>query len=224
MEVNMSTQTILAAAFLVMVGTAAAQPDQAPVDVPMPPDGLVRLQPGVTAQGHSPGGIDSAAWHPVSGFPAPALLAPIVSWLSANFELPATEDLPQVRFVPPAVLLAIRCGASDGEPPAGIEPACGHARLPESEHDIVALYDDTSRTIYLQEGWTGATLAEFSVLVHEMVHHLQNLGGLVYECADARERPAFIAQGRWLELFGRTLESEFSIDPMTLFLRTTCPR
>jgi hypothetical protein len=85
-------------------------------------------------------------------------------------------------------------------------------------------YEHTTRTIHLRTGWTGATPAELSVLVHEMVHHLQNLGGLVYECPHARERPAFIAQPCWLELFGRTLESEFSIDPMTLLLRTTCPR
>jgi hypothetical protein len=220
----MFTKTFLTAAFFVMVGTAAAQPDQAPVDVPAPPDGLARTQSGVTTHGPTRGGIDAPGRHPVSGFPEPVLLASIVSWLSANFELPVTEDLPQIRFVPPAVLLAIRCGASDREPPADMERGCGQALLPESAQDVVALYEDTSRTIYLQEGWTGASPAEFSVLVHEMVHHLQNLGGMVYECADARERPAFIAQGRWLELFGRTLESEFSMDPMTLLLRTTCPR
>jgi hypothetical protein len=45
-----------------------------------------------------------------------------------------------------------------------------------------------------------------------------------YECAEARERPAFVAQARWLELFGQTLESEFSMDGMTLLVRTTCPR
>ena len=40
--------------------------------------------------------------------------------------------------------------------------------------ETVAVYDDATRTIYLAEGWSGATRAELSVLVHEMVHHLQS--------------------------------------------------
>jgi hypothetical protein len=47
--------------------------------------------------------------------------------------------------------------------------------------EAVAAYDDEMKTIYLPEGWTGATPAERSVLVHPMVHHLQNLGKLKYE-------------------------------------------
>jgi hypothetical protein len=75
----------------------------------------------------------------------------------------------------------------------------------------------------LQQDWTGETPAEISVLVHEMVHHAQNLGGLEYECPAAREKLAFAVQAQWLSLFGQSLESEFSIDPMTLLVRTSCP-
>jgi hypothetical protein len=85
-----------------------------------------------------------------------------------------------------------------------------------------ALYDDATRTIYLPAGWTGETPAELSVLVHEMVHHLQNVAGLRYECAAARERPAHVAQDRWLALFGRSLVDEFALDSMTLLVRTAC--
>jgi hypothetical protein len=35
-------------------------------------------------------------------------------------------------------------------------------------------------------------------------------------------RPAYVAQARWLALFGKSLGGEFSIDPMTLLVRTTC--
>jgi Domain of unknown function (DUF6647) len=88
--------------------------------------------------------------------------------------------------------------------------------------DIVAVYDDANRTIYLPEGWTGVTPAEQSLLVHEMVHHLQNLGKLKYECSEAREKLAFAAQEQWLGLFGRSLSSEFDIDPFTLKVKTVC--
>jgi hypothetical protein len=88
--------------------------------------------------------------------------------------------------------------------------------------DVEAIYDDVSRTVYLAENWTGATPAEVSVLVHELVHHLQNVGGLKYDCVEAREKPAYRAQSRWLELFGKSLIEEFGLDPMTVLVRTNC--
>jgi hypothetical protein len=87
---------------------------------------------------------------------------------------------------------------------------------------VNAIYDDASRTIYLPEQWTGATPAEVSLLVHELVHHLQNVAGLKFDCAEAREKLAYSAQARWLELFGKTLVDEFSLDPMTVLVRTNC--
>jgi hypothetical protein len=80
------------------------------------------------------------------------------------------------------------------------------------------------RTIYLPEGWTGRSPSEVSVLVHELVHHLQNVGGLKFECAGERERPAYQAQSRWLELFDKNLAEEFNLDPMTVLVRTNCMR
>ena len=60
------------------------------------------------------------------------------------------------------------------------------------------------------------------LLVHEMVHHMQNVGNVKYECLDAREKLAFAAQERWLELFDHTLAGEFGLDPFTLLVRTSC--
>src|SRR6185503_9446763 len=67
-------------------------------------------------------------------------------------------------------------------------------------------------------GWSGTTAAELSMLVHEMVHHMQNGAGLKYECPEAREELAFTAQERWLSLFGTDLDAEFGIDPFTLLV------
>jgi hypothetical protein len=55
-----------------------------------------------------------------------------------------------------------------------------------------------------------------------MVHHMQNLGNLKYACPEVREKLAFAAQEQWLELFDRTLASEFDLDPFTLLVRTSC--
>ena len=67
-----------------------------------------------------------------------------------------------------------------------------------------------------------ARAAELSVLVHETVHHLQHLAGTRFECAQASETLAYAAQEKWLALFGRSLESEFEIDPFTRLVSTRC--
>ena len=88
--------------------------------------------------------------------------------------------------------------------------------------DVVAVYVDATSTIYLPKGWRGETAAELSVLVHEMVHHLQSRGQLKFECPRAREKLAYEAQERWLNLFGRDLLRDFEIDPFTRLVLTSC--
>ena len=87
---------------------------------------------------------------------------------------------------------------------------------------VVALYDDQTKTIYLSDKWAGSTPAELSVLVHEMVHHLQNEAGTTYECPAEREKLAYEVQDKWLGLFGRNLEGEFEINGLALLVSTSC--
>jgi hypothetical protein len=146
-----------------------------------------------------------------------ALLTAVVLWLSANFDLPAIHEHPHVEFVPPATITALRHkDASGGQPnsPANSDKA--------GQRDVVAVYDDATNTVYLPEGWSGGTPAELSVLVHEMVHHLQNRGKLKFECPREREKLAYEAQERWLELFGHDLLRDFEIDPFTRLVITSC--
>jgi hypothetical protein len=148
-----------------------------------------------------------------------ALLAVIATWLSFTFELPEIREYPRIEMVAPAKIAALRYRGlvADRNPTAAAsEGAINPGR------EVMAIYDDTRRTIYLREEWTGSTPAEISVLVHELVHHMQNVSGLKYECPQAREKPAYRAQARWLELFGKTLFEEFEIDPMTVLVRTNC--
>ena len=92
----------------------------------------------------------------------------------------------------------------------------------EISSDIVSLYNNESKTIFLLDGWTGKTPAELSILVHEMVHHLQNVGQLKFACPEEREELAYKAQDSWLHLFGRDLESEFQMDPFTILVKSKC--
>jgi hypothetical protein len=87
---------------------------------------------------------------------------------------------------------------------------------------VMAVYDDASRTIVMNDDWNGRSAEELSILVHEMVHHLQNLAGHQYPCQGAREKLAYEAQERWLGLFGLSLAATFELDPMTLKVSTAC--
>lgn len=147
------------------------------------------------------------------------LLTVLVTWLSINFGLPANYDHPRVEKVTPARMVALRYRglASDRSPIGAVE-----AGRPEFGQDVYALYDDSRRVIYLPEGWTGTTPAEVSVLVHELVHHLQNAAGMKFNCPQEREKDAYRAQRAWLALFDRALEQEFEIDPLTVIVRTNC--
>jgi Domain of unknown function (DUF6647) len=96
------------------------------------------------------------------------------------------------------------------------------AAPPPDQREAVAIYDHQTMSIVLPDGWSGRSPAELSVLVHEMVTHLQNLGGLKFACPHEREKLAYLAQERWLNLFERDLLRDFEIDSFTLLVTTAC--
>jgi len=114
------------------------------------------------------------------------LLAEIVTWLSTNFDLPEIHDLPHVELVSPKRMAGLRYKGllPDQWRENNVNDTAARA---DFQREVVAVYDDSTRTIFLPESWAGSTPAEHSMLVHEMVHHLQNLGKFKYECPQARE-------------------------------------
>jgi hypothetical protein len=147
-----------------------------------------------------------------------ALLTEIENWISSEFALPAVHEHPNIEFAPSPKIAAVRFAGSLSD--RGVQSASNRAS--SAPDDSVAVYYDAKRTIYLLEGWTGSTPAELSVLVHELVHHFQNVLRLKYECPQAREKLAYVAQDRWLALSGHSLESDFHLDPFSLLVKTTC--
>ncbi len=146
------------------------------------------------------------------------MLTMIVTWLSVNFALPAVYDHPDISFVAPEAMQSVRYQAAESEQSAPRrEPT-----PPSSTPEVESFYDDTSWTVHLSQDWTGGSPAELSLLVHEMVHHLQSAAKLTYACPGAREKPAYAAQKQWLAQFGRNLTDEFGLDPMTILVRTNC--
>jgi hypothetical protein len=152
---------------------------------------------------------------PASAQPAAAAAGPagagllldmVVAWLASNFDLPASFESPSLIFASAETMARMRYGPG----------------VPYDPGEVVAVYRDDENAIYLGEGWDGRTPADLSVVVHEMVHHLQNAAGTGFACPGEREDMAYRAQEEWLGMFGTSLAAEFEIDAMTLMLRTSC--
>jgi hypothetical protein len=174
---------------------------------------IVMLTAGATddnRQGRAPGEASVAITAVEAG-----MRSAIADWLATEFGFPTVVELPRVVLAPAEELSAMR---SEAVSPGALLTVAGAESLP----DIVAFYNDAERTIYLPAGWSGATPAEVSILVHEMVHHIQNIAGLRYPCPEAREAPAYAAQAEWLARSGSDIAAAFGIDPMTLLVRTKC--
>ena len=135
---------------------------------------------------------------------SPLLVDTITLWLSVNFALPSPTHAPALVGLSSDELVAMRYGPGNAARAA----------------DVVAVYDDG--TIFLAKSWTGRTPAELSILVHEMVHHLQSSAGMRFACPGEREILAYKAQDAWLGLFGENLESAFGIDAAMIMVGTAC--
>jgi hypothetical protein len=136
----------------------------------------------------------------------PSLIDTIELWLVANFDLKPMANPPELVTVAPSRLVEIHYGSASLVSPG----------------EVMGAYDEAGRTIYLTEGWNGRTPDELSVLVHEMVHHLQASADMRFACPAEREVLAYRAQDAWLRLFGTDLKSAFGIDAATLLVATVC--
>jgi hypothetical protein len=148
--------------------------------------------------------------------PPQSLVTAITQWLALELGLPGDLPAPAVKLAPARKITTFRHTGLLSDDPRDM------ADVPRGQRETLASYDSLTRTVLLPEKWTGATVADVSMLVHETVHHLQNVAGLRYECPQASEKPAYEAQEKWLRLYGRDLAGEFELDGFTLLVTTQC--
>lgn len=219
----MVRQLILRSVTLIflMTGSSVAQNSERPRNGSMPTLIASPREPSGNVSEMKISVLDAVETGASATVPTPALFTEIVTWLTTNFDLPAIYEFPHVELVPATELAGKRIkhiplgvGRENGFSNSAVQVA--------PQRTVVAVYNNSIKTIFLADSWTGRTPVEVSILVHEMVHHLQTLGNLKYECPGAREKPAYLAQDQWLKMFGMTLEKEFEIDQLTLLVMTAC--
>lgn len=146
------------------------------------------------------------------------LLSMIALWLSVNFGLPAHGQLPRIEFHDRAAITQLWAEHISRKQ----DMTSRALKVETSELKIQAFYDDREQTIFLREDWNPTSQKDLSILVHEMVHHLQKLDKRAFNCPAEREKLAYKAQDAWLGLFQTSLENEFEIDPFTRLVSTKC--
>ena len=80
---------------------------------------------------------------------------------------------------------------------------------------IEAFYSEKDHTIFLPDSWHSNALRDRSILLHELVHHLQYLNHVKVTCESEYEFQAFKLQAAWLSEQG----VEYPLDLMGVDLR-----
>jgi hypothetical protein len=136
----------------------------------------------------------------------PSLFDFVIVWLSENYDMPVPRTEPEIIAMPHKNLFERRYG----RPPDEIAP------------QVEALYDAVEGRILVSDNWSGSSIADLSILVHELVHHLQAQSGWIHACPAEREKLAYQAQDDFLKMFGQSLENTFGIDPALILVATSC--
>ena len=110
------------------------------------------------------------------------ILTALMIWLGANTQFNTNYDIPRVIFLPQQQLEDMFYGDAE--------------HLPDSLH---GLYDRDVDTIYLSDDWDRRSAWDMGVLVHEMVHYLQDMNGIEFNCMAEMEKTAWPIQHKYLK-------------------------
>jgi hypothetical protein len=121
--------------------------------------------------------------------------------LKYNAQLDAPTYTPEVRFVSAEQLYSLHFGRTQG---SGIS------------FEVGAVYQPGG-IIYLRDDWDIASIDDQGLLLHELVHFMQDTNFFLYECEGDQERLAYYIQEKWLqEKHNRTLYESLDLNPLAL--------
>lgn len=125
------------------------------------------------------------------------LISIMMVWISINtgFVVP---DEPLIVYMTPLEIKMYAYGCYDDPIPIGNEDACDSNTVIAGTPK--ALYDPTIKTILLAEDFKPDTILNQSILLHELIHHLQyyNNYDKEIECHGKLEEQAYTLQDKWL--------------------------
>lgn len=137
------------------------------------------------------------------------MLTNLTNWITENSDLSPTGKLPELKFINPGMMATCRQAVMSKY------QAADSRIVDDGTFGIVAFYDRKTATIFLSSDWDGSDLADKSILVHELVHHLDASTEDWQPSMDGGERLAYDLQDRFLQANGSDLFTALGIDPFS---------
>jgi len=110
------------------------------------------------------------------------ILTALMIWLGANTPFNTNYDIPNILFVTQDQMEQMFYKGSN--------------KMPNTLH---GLYDKESDTIILSDQWDRRKPWDMSVLLHEMIHYLQDQNKMKFNCLANMEKDAWPIQQLYLE-------------------------
>ena len=110
------------------------------------------------------------------------ILTALMIWLGANTPFNTNHDIPRVIFLPQAQMEEMFYKGND-----------------KGVNTLHGLYDAESDTIILPDTWDRRKPWDLGVLLHEMVHYLQDQNKIHFNCTAEMERDAWPIQQQYLK-------------------------
>ena len=136
--------------------------------------------------------------------PSPALIEELIRWIGDETDYGTAGALTD----PPDVLFCLTGEA------IGVD----NENMLVDEH-MLGAYDLANRRVFLVRPWSADNTRQVSVLLHELVHHVQFLNR-GFECKQASEWEAYQLQAKWLA--EQRVEPGF--DWLHIYFLSRCPR
>ena len=110
------------------------------------------------------------------------ILTALMIWLGANTPFNTNHDIPSILFVTQAQMEEMFYKGTN--------------KMPNTLH---GLYDKESDTIILSDQWDRRKAWDMGVLLHEMVHYLQDQNNMKFRCPAEMEKDAWPIQQKYLK-------------------------
>ena len=109
------------------------------------------------------------------------IIAALLIWLGANSDYTVNMDVPPVILLPQVEMENIYYGEAERH---------GH---------LHAFYNTEEDVIYLPDTWDGTNPWDLGVLLHEVIHYVQDQNDLSFACKNAMEKESWPLQQRYLK-------------------------
>ncbi len=130
------------------------------------------------------------------------ILTALMIWIGANTYFNTNHDVPQVIFLPQEQLNHMY-----------------YKDLPHDGNTLHGLYDKDTDTIYLPDTWDRRKPWDNGVLLHEILHYLQDMNKMQFNCTKEMERDVWPIQKNYLK---KVHNFDWDYDELWYMVISTC--